>query len=198
METVVSFPWTSQGWREGNKLNNTSHMHCFYCFWSQKKLSCVSFNLQTRFRIFTLWLSAPLSRSLMPSQPRDHYLTVFMSWGTHLFLRIQADSPDPTQPEPSPPGKTPTVSIELLSSEHSAFLCPYHGELTHTHTHTHTSCSLLPATTKCHPSLWSLPMNHSHQWHAFRHQLVSHDVSGKRQAHAVRQEQFKRSWASLI
>ena len=134
-------------------------MRCFYCFWSQRKLSCVSFNPITRFFIFTLRLSAPLSRSFTPSSAQG---SLPHELGARVFLRMQADSPEPTWPEPSLPEKTPTEWIEPLTSEHSAIL---HPPTTGTHTHTHTpSHSLSPATTKCHPSLWPFPMNHSHQW----------------------------------
>ena len=142
-------------------------MHCFYCFWSQTKLSCVSFNLLTRFSIFTLRLSAPLSRSLTPSSAQESLPHGLYELRAHLFLRMQADSPESTRPKPSLPEKTPIVCIEPLTSEHSAILHPPTTVNSHTHTNTHThtpSQSLSPATIKCHPSLWPFLMNHSHQW----------------------------------
>ena len=176
-------------------------MRCFYCFWSQRKLSCVSFNPITRFFIFTLRLSAPLSRSFTPSSAQESLPHGLFELGARVFLRMQADSPEPTWPEPSLPEKTPTEWIEPLTSEHSAILHPpTTGTHTHTQTHTHTHTPLhilsrLPqqnATQVSGPSQWitlisdSIWASAGITWYIW-----------KCQARWVRREQFKRSWESL-
>ena len=146
-------------------------MRCFYCFWSQRKLSCVSFNPITRFFIFTLRLSAPLSRSFTPSSAQG---SLPHELGARVFLRMQADSPEPTWPEPSLPEKTPTEWIEPLTSEHSAIL---HPPTTGTHTHTHTFTFSLACHNKMPPKSLALPNESLSSVTAFGHQLASHDVS---------------------
>ena len=168
----------------------------FYCFWSQRKLSCVSFNPLTRFSILTLRLSAPLPRRLTPSSAQESLPHGLFDLGARLFLRMQADSPEPTRPEPSLPEKN-TRSMDWASDlwalSHPP--SPNHSELTHTHTHTFTFS--LACHNKMPPKSLALPSESLSSVTAFGASACITWCIWKCQAHWVRQEQFKKSWEGL-